>query len=47
MQRLPKIEKENVSGDFAQFYEAVTGLLGRVMRTLQTTSIAQSAAAPS
>lgn len=38
MQRLPKIEKENVSGDFAHFYEAVTGLLGRVPNFYRTIS---------
>jgi uncharacterized peroxidase-related enzyme len=38
MQRLPKIEKENVSGDLAQFYEAVTALLGRVPNFYRTIS---------
>lgn len=38
MQRLPKIEKENVSGDLANFYEAVTGLLGRVPNFYRTIS---------
>jgi uncharacterized peroxidase-related enzyme len=38
MQRLPKIEKENISGDFARFYEAVTGLLGRVPNFYRTIS---------
>ena len=38
MQRLPKIEKENVSGDFAHFYGAVTGLLGRVPNFYRTIS---------
>ncbi len=38
MQRLPKIEKENVSGDFARFYGAVTGLLGRVPNFYRTIS---------
>ena len=38
MQRLPKIEKANISGDFANFYEAVTGLLGRVPNFYRTIS---------
>lgn len=38
MQRLPKIEKENISGDFAHFYDAVTGLLGRVPNFYRTIS---------
>ena len=38
MQRLPKIEKENISGDLANFYEAVTGLLGRVPNLYRTIS---------
>ena len=38
MQRLPKIERENVSGDLAAFYEAVTGLLGRVPNFYRTIS---------
>ncbi len=38
MQRLPKIEKENISGDLAHFYEAVTGLLGRVPNFYRTIS---------
>jgi uncharacterized peroxidase-related enzyme len=38
MQRLPKIEKANISGDFASFYEAVTGLLGRVPNFYRTIS---------
>ena len=38
MQRLPKIEKENISGDLARFYEAVTGLLGRVPNFYRTIS---------
>ena len=38
MQRLPKIEKEDVSGDLAHFYEAVTGLLGRVPNFYRTIS---------
>lgn len=38
MQRLPKIEKENVSGDLAHFYEAVTALLGRVPNFYRTIS---------
>ena len=38
MQRLPKIEKEDVSGDLARFYEAVTGLLGRVPNFYRTIS---------
>ena len=38
MQRLPKIERENVSGDLAAFYDAVTGLLGRVPNLYRTIS---------
>jgi len=38
MQRLPKIEKKNISGDLANFYEAVTGLLGRVPNLYRTIS---------
>ncbi len=38
MQRLPKIEKEDISGDLAHFYEAVTGLLGRVPNFYRTIS---------
>ncbi len=38
MQRLPKIEKEDISGDLARFYEAVTGLLGRVPNFYRTIS---------
>jgi uncharacterized peroxidase-related enzyme len=38
MQRLPKIEKEDVSGDLARFYEAVTALLGRVPNFYRTIS---------
>lgn len=38
MQRLPKIEKENVSGDLAAFYDAVTALLGRVPNFYRTIS---------
>lgn len=38
MQRLPKIEKENVSGDLERFYGAVTGLLGRVPNFYRTIS---------
>jgi uncharacterized peroxidase-related enzyme len=38
MQRLPKIEKENISGDLTGFYEAVTGLLGRVPNFYRTIS---------
>lgn len=38
MQRLPKIEKENISGDLASFYESVTGLLGRVPNFYRTIS---------
>jgi uncharacterized peroxidase-related enzyme len=38
MQRLPKIEKENVSGQFANFYDAVTALLGRVPNFYRTIS---------
>lgn len=38
MQRLPKIEKENISGDLGHFYEAVTGLLGRVPNFYRTIS---------
>ncbi len=36
MQRLPKIEKENISGDLAHFYDAVTALLGRVPNFYRT-----------
>jgi uncharacterized peroxidase-related enzyme len=38
MQRLPKIEKANISGDLTHFYEAVTGLLGRVPNFYRTIS---------
>ena len=38
MQRLPKIEKEDISGELAQFYEAVTALLGRVPNFYRTIS---------
>jgi len=38
MQRLPKIEKEDISGDLAHFYDAVTGLLGRVPNFYRTIS---------
>ena len=38
MQRLPKIEKEDISGDLARFYEAITGLLGRVPNFYRTIS---------
>jgi uncharacterized peroxidase-related enzyme len=38
MQRLPKIERDNISGDLAHFYEAVTGLLGRVPNLYRTIS---------
>jgi uncharacterized peroxidase-related enzyme len=38
MQRLPKIEKNDISGDLAHFYEAVTGLLGRVPNFYSTIS---------
>ena len=38
MQRLPKIEKENASGDLMHFYGAVTGLLGRVPNFYRTLS---------
>jgi uncharacterized peroxidase-related enzyme len=38
VQRLPKIEKENISGDLAVFYESVTGLLGRVPNFYRTIS---------
>lgn len=38
MQRLPKIEKESVSGDLAGFYDAVTALLGRVPNFYRTIS---------
>ena len=30
MQRLPKIERGNITGGLGAFYDAVTGLLGRV-----------------
>jgi uncharacterized peroxidase-related enzyme len=36
MQRLPKIERDDVSGDLAHFYEAVTGLLGRIPNFYRT-----------
>ena len=38
MQRLPKIEKQNISGDLATFHESVTGLLGRVPNFYRTIS---------
>jgi len=38
MQRLPKIERKNISGDLDRFYGAVTGLLGRVPNFYQTIS---------
>jgi len=38
MQRLPKIEKEDTSGDLTEFYGAVTGLLGRVPNFYRTIS---------
>ncbi len=38
MQRLPKIEKEDVSGEFDAFYDAVTALLGRVPNFYRTIS---------
>lgn len=36
MQRLPKIEREDISGDLASFYDSVTGLLGRVPNFYRT-----------
>jgi uncharacterized peroxidase-related enzyme len=38
MQRLPKIERDDISGDLAHFYDAVTGLLGRVPNFYRTIS---------
>ena len=38
MQRLPKIEKQDISGDLATFHESVTGLLGRVPNFYRTIS---------
>ena len=38
MQRLSKIEKEDVSGDLARFYDAVTALLGHVPNFYRTIS---------
>jgi uncharacterized peroxidase-related enzyme len=38
MQRLPKIEKEDVAGELAHFYDAVTALLGRVPNFYRTIS---------
>ncbi|WP_305989451.1 carboxymuconolactone decarboxylase family protein [Roseibium sp. MMSF_3544] len=38
MQRLPKIERENISGEFDEFYGAVTQLLGRVPNFYRTIS---------
>ncbi len=38
MQRLPKIERNDVSGNLAAFYDAVTGLLGRVPNFYRTIS---------
>ncbi len=38
MQRLPKIERENISGDLEHFYDAVTQLLGRVPNFYRTIS---------
>ena len=37
-QRLPKIEREDLSGDLAHFYDAVTQLLGRVPNFYRTIS---------
>jgi uncharacterized peroxidase-related enzyme len=36
MQRMPTIEKEDISGDLERFYESVTALLGRVPRFYRT-----------
>jgi uncharacterized peroxidase-related enzyme len=38
MQRLPKIERHNISGDLEHFYDAVTALLGRVPNFYRTIS---------
>ena len=38
MQRMPKIERDNISGDLGAFYDAVTGLLGRVPNFYRTIS---------
>jgi uncharacterized peroxidase-related enzyme len=38
MQRFPKIERENISGDLDHFYGAVTALLGRVPNFYRTIS---------
>jgi len=38
MQRMPKIERENLTGDLAAFFDAVTGLLGRVPNFYRTIS---------
>lgn len=38
MQRLPKIERDNISGDLDHFYGAVTALLGRVPNFYRTIS---------
>jgi len=38
MQRMPKIERENISGDLGAFFDAVTGLLGRVPNFYRTIS---------
>lgn len=38
MQRMPKIERDNISGDLDRFYGAVTGLLGRVPNFYRTIS---------
>ena len=38
MQRLPKIERDDIAGDLDNFYEAVTGLLGRVPNFYRTIS---------
>ena len=38
MQRLPTIEKDDVSGDLERFYDSVTALLGRVPRFYRTIS---------
>ncbi|WP_136658182.1 carboxymuconolactone decarboxylase family protein [Nitratireductor sp. XY-223] len=36
MQRMPMIERENISGDLEVFYDSVTALLGRVPRFYRT-----------
>ncbi|WP_419908098.1 carboxymuconolactone decarboxylase family protein [Hoeflea sp.] len=40
MQRMPMIERENISGDLEVFYDSVTALLGRVPRFYRTISSA-------